>query len=59
MHVLADRVALGDRRDHRLAEVLRVRAREADALDAVDGVARAQQLAELGASSGAGRGPTS
>ena len=30
------------------AEVLRVRAREADALDAVDGVARAQQLAELG-----------
>ena len=30
------------------AEVLRVRAREADALDPVDGVAGAQQLAELG-----------
>ena len=49
VHVLAHRVALGDRGDHRLAEVLRVRAREADALDALDGVAGAQQLAELGA----------
>ena len=48
MHVLADRVALGYRGDHGLAEVLRVRAREANALDAVDRVARAQQLAELG-----------
>ncbi len=46
--VLADRVALGDRGDHRLAEVLRVRAREADPLDPVDGVAGPQQLAELG-----------
>ena len=60
MDVLADGVALGDRGDHRLAEVLRVRAREADALDPVDGVARAQQLAELGADRRArGRGPTS
>ncbi len=33
---------------HGAAEVLRVRAREADALDAVDRIARAQQLAELG-----------
>ena len=58
--VLADRVALGDRGDHRLAEVLRVRAREADPLDPVDGVAGAQQLAELGADAPArGRGPTS
>ena len=51
--VLADRRALGHRRDHRLAEVLRMRAREADPLDAVDGVARAQQLAELGVEVGA------
>ena len=50
--VLADGVALGHRRDHRLAEVLRVRAREADALDPVDRVAGAQQLAELGADLG-------
>ena len=48
MDVLADGVAFGHRGDHRVAEVLRVRAREADALDPVDGVARAQQLAELG-----------
>ncbi len=33
----------------RLAEVLRVRAREADALDPLDRVAGAQELAELGA----------
>ena len=50
--VLADRVALGDRGDHRLAEVLRVRAREPDPLDALDGVAGAEQLAELGADVG-------
>ena len=42
MDVLADGVALGDRGDHRLAEVLRVRAREADALDPVDRVAVAR-----------------
>ena len=60
MHVLADGAALGDRGDHRLAEVLRVRAREADALDPVDGVAGAQELAELGLGCRArGRGPTS
>ena len=58
--VLADGVALGHRRDHRLAEVLRVRAREADPLDPVDRVARAQELAELGRDRrGAGRAPTS
>ena len=51
MHVLADSVALGDRGDDRLAEVLRMRAREADALDAVDRIG-AQQLAELGADVG-------
>ena len=33
----------------RRAEVLRVRAREADPLDALDGVARAQQLREVAA----------
>src|SRR5579883_781852 len=48
VHVLADRVALGDRGDHRLAEVLRVRAREPDPLDPLDGVAGAQELAEVG-----------
>ncbi len=48
VHLLADRVALGDRGDHRLAEVLRMRAREADPLDPVDCVAGAEQLAELG-----------
>ena len=48
VRVLADRRALGHRLDHRAAEVLRVRAREADALDPLDRVARAQQLAELG-----------
>ena len=51
--VLADGVALGHRRDHGLAEVLRVRAREADPLDPVDRVAGAQQLAELGLELGA------
>ena len=49
MHLLAHGIALGHRGDHRIAEVLRVRAREPDPLDAVDGVARAEQLAELGA----------
>ena len=53
MDVLADRVALGHRGDHGVAEVLRVRAREADPLDALDGVAGAQQLAELGVDAGA------
>ena len=52
VHVLAHRRALGHRGDHRLAEVLRVRAREADALDSLDRVAGAQQLAELGAQVG-------
>ncbi len=49
MDLLAHRGALGHRRDHRLAEVLRVRAREADPLDPFDRVASAEQLAELGA----------
>ena len=52
MDVLADGIALGDRRDYGLAEVLRVRAREADPRDSVDRVARAQQLTELGAQLG-------
>ena len=52
MRVLADGVALGHRGDHGHPEVLRVRAREANALDALDGVHRAQQLAELGANVG-------
>ena len=47
MDVLADRGAFGDRSDHRLAEVFRVRAREADPLDPLDGVAGAKELAEL------------
>src|SRR5256885_4018562 len=47
MGVLADRVALRHRLDHRAPKVLRMRAREADALDALDGIARAEQLAEL------------
>ena len=47
MRVLADRVTLRHRRDHRRAEVLRVRAREADPLDALDRVAGTQELAEL------------
>ena len=49
MRVLAHRAALRHRLDHRPPEVLGVRRREADALDAVDGVARPQQRAELGA----------
>ena len=46
--VLADGVALGHGGDHGIAEVLRVRAREADPLDPLDRVAGAQELAELG-----------
>ena len=49
MRVLADGVALGHRGDDVGAEVLRVRAREADALDPVDGIDGAQQLGEVGA----------
>ena len=52
MRVFADGVALGHRGDDGCAEVLRVRAREADALDAVDVVHRAQELAELRADVG-------
>ena len=47
MRVLADRSALGHRPDDGLAEVLRVRAREADPLDARHGVHGPQKLAEL------------
>ena len=47
MDVLADGVALGERGDDGSTEVLRVRAREADPLDALDVVARTQELAEL------------
>ena len=46
--VLADGIALGHRGDDGLAEVFRVRAREADPLDPVDRIAGAQELAELG-----------
>ncbi len=49
MHVLTDGLALGERRNHGLAEVLRVGAREADAVDAGHGVAGAQKLAKVGA----------
>ena len=45
--VLADRSALGHRPDDGLTEVLRMRAREADPLDAGDCVHGAQKLAEL------------
>ena len=48
MNVLADGVALDHRGDHGVAEILRVRAREADPVDPVDRVACAQELAELG-----------
>ena len=47
MSVLAEGVAVGHRGDHLAAEVLGMRAREADPLDAVDRVARAEELAEL------------
>ena len=46
--MLTDRGALRHRFDHRPAEVLRVRAREADPFDPIDGVAGAQELAEVG-----------
>ena len=46
MRVLADRGTLGHRGDDVAAEVLRVRAREADPLDPGDGVDRAQELGE-------------
>ena len=49
MRVLADGRALRHRLDHVGAEVLRMRAREAEALDAVDRVDRTQQLREVGA----------
>ena len=48
MDVLADGRCLGDRFDDGVSEVLRVRAREANPLDAVDGAGGAEQLAELG-----------
>ena len=48
MDVLADALTLGDRRDDGSAEVLGMRAREADAVDPGDGVARSEELAELG-----------
>src|SRR5439155_17075205 len=50
--LLANRGALGNRVDHRPAEILRMRTREADPLDPLDGVAGAQQLAELRAEPG-------
>src|SRR4051812_26396174 len=49
MNLLTHRGAFRHRRDHGLAEVLRVRAREPDAVDSLDGVAGAEKLAELGA----------
>src|SRR5437867_3506926 len=49
MSVLADCLALCHRLDHGTPEVLRVRRGEPDPRDPVDRVARAQQLAELGA----------
>src|SRR5687767_10827114 len=48
MRVLADRVALGHGRDHLTAEILGVRACKPDALDALDCVAGAEELAEVG-----------
>ena len=53
MDLLADGAALRHRRDHGLAEVLRVRAREADPFDPVDRIAGAEELAELGCDLGA------
>src|SRR5262245_56427068 len=47
MHVLTHVSALCHGCDHRLAKVLRVRAREADSLDSRHRVAGSQQLAEL------------
>ncbi len=60
MRVLADRRALGHGGDHLAAEVLRMRAREADPLDPFDRVAGAQELTEPGLHIGQrGRGPRS
>jgi hypothetical protein len=47
VHVLAHLRDLGDRRDHPVAEVVRVRAREADAAHAVDAADRPQQVGEV------------
>src|SRR2546425_2536786 len=52
MRVLADGLAFGHGLDDGPAEVLRMRAREADPLDPVDRVAGPQQLAELRAQVG-------
>ncbi len=49
MHLLAHGIAVRECLDDRLSEVLGVRAREPDPLDALHGVAGAQQLTELGA----------
>ena len=46
MRVLAHRGAVGHRGDHVATEVLRMRAREADPLDAFDRIDCAQQLRE-------------
>src|SRR3954454_6877066 len=50
--MLTDRVAFGHRFDHRASEILRVRARETDPVDSLDGVAGTEQLAEVGADLG-------
>jgi hypothetical protein len=47
VNVLADCAALRHRRDYGISEVLGMRAREADPVDAVHSVERAQKLAEL------------
>jgi len=47
VNVLADRIALRHRDDHGISEVLRMRAREANPVDAVHPVQRAKELAEL------------
>src|SRR5262245_9779095 len=49
VRVLADRVTRRHRSDDVATEILRMRAREADALDPVDGVDRAQELGETAA----------
>src|ERR1700745_2531004 len=48
MRVLTNCFALGHRRDHGRAEILRMRAREAYSLDSFPFGAGAQQLAEVG-----------
>src|SRR5207248_2188630 len=47
MRMLADGAAFGHRVDHRPTEVLRVRAREANALDPLDRAAGTEQLPEF------------